>query len=256
MKRAPLLLLVLAMTALASPTRKPIAYEAGGAQLEGVLVTDGTGKPHPGLVLVPNWLGINEANLKQAELVASRGYTVFVADLYGKAFRPKNQEEAGRAAGALKGDRKLMRTRVEKALEMLLVHGGAALDKSKVAAIGFCFGGTAALELARSGAKIAAVVSFHGGLSNPTPEDAKNIHGKVLALHGADDPSVPPAEVAAFEDEMRKAKVDWELVAFGNTVHAFTDPNVNVPGRAQYNPVVAKRAYKMMDDFLAEAFGG
>ncbi len=256
MKNGSLFLLLLSMTAFARPTQKPIAYEAGGAALEGVLITDGSGKARPGLVLVPNWLGINAANLEQAELIAARGYTVFVADMYGKTARPKTTDEAGKLAGALKGDRKLMRARVDKALELLLAHGGAALDKSKVAAIGFCFGGTSALELARSGAKIAAVVSFHGGLSSPTPDDAKNIHGKVLALHGADDPSVPPAEVAAFEDEMRKAKVDWQLVAFGNTVHAFTDPGANMPGRAMYNPVAAKRAYQMMDVFLAEAFGG
>ncbi len=254
MNRTALLCLVLSATAFAKTTSKPIAYEVDGTQLEGVLITDGTNKAKPGLVLVPNWMGINEANLKQAELVAGHGYTVFVADMYGKDARPKTMEEAGKAAGAVKGDRKLMRARVQKALDTLLANGGKALDKTKLAATGFCFGGTAALELARNGAPIAAVVTFHAGLSSPTPDDAKNIKAKVLAMTGADDPNVPPAEVAAFEDEMRKAKVDWQLVAFGNAVHSFTDPDAHMAGNAEYNPVVAKRAYQMMDTYLAEAF--
>jgi len=254
MNRLALPVVLLSLAAFAKNTQRPIGYDVDGVALEGVLITDGSGKARPGLVLVPNWLGINEANLKQAELVADRGYTVFVADMYGKAGRPKNPQEAGKAAGAVKGDRKLMRARMNKALDVLLANGGAALDKNKLAAIGFCFGGTSALELARSGAKIAAVVSFHGGLSSPTPDDAKNIKGKVLALHGADDPNVPAPEVAGFEDEMRKAKVDWQLVAFGNTVHSFTDVDANNPGSSQYNPVAARRAYQMMDEFLAEAF--
>jgi dienelactone hydrolase len=177
--------------------------------------------------------------------------------VYGAAVRPKNFDEAGKVAGALKGDRALLRKRVGKALEVLLAQvKGAPLDEKKVGAIGFCFGGTTALELARSGANIAGVVSFHGGLSSPKPEDAKAIKARVLALHGADDPSVPPEEVKAFEDELRAAKVDWQLVAFGGTVHSFTDPDANMPGRAQYNPPVARRAFKLMNDFFDELFGG
>ena len=246
-----------AAPALAKMTSRPVAYEVGATKFEGVLVFDDAVKTaRPGLVLVPNWLGINAANLKQAELVAGDKYVVFVADMYGKAGRPKNMEEAGKAAGAVKGDRKLMRQRVNKALEMLLADKTAPLAAGKVGAVGFCFGGTAALELARSGAKVLGVVSIHGGLNSPTPADAKAITGKVLALHGADDPNVPPDEVAGFEDEMRKAGVDWQLVAFGNAVHSFTDPDANSPGKAQYNAKVARRAYEMMHSFFAEAFGG
>jgi dienelactone hydrolase len=258
MKALTAAVLLAATPALAKMTSKPVAYELGGVKFEGVLLFDDAVKTaRPGLVLVPNWLGINPANLKQAEEVAGQKYVVFVADMYGKTGRPKNMEEAGKAAGGLKNDRKLMRARVNKALEVLLAEGKTApLVAGKVGAVGFCFGGTTALELARSGAKIGAAVSIHGGLSSPTPADAKAIQGKVLALHGADDPNVPPEEVAAFEDEMRKAGVDWQLVAFGNAVHSFTDPDANMPGRAQYNAKVARRAYKMMDDFFAEAFGG
>ncbi len=254
MNARALFLTLLSLPAFAAMTQKKVPYELDKTKFEGVLVYDDAAALKPGLVLVPNWLGINEANLKQAELVAARGYVVFVADMYGTAGRPKNMDEAGKAAGAVKGNRALMRQRVKKSLELLVASKGVPLDVKKIGAIGFCFGGTSALELARSGAKIAGVVSFHGGLGSPTPEDAKNISGKVLALHGADDPNVPPEEVASFEAEMRAAKVDWELVAFGNTVHSFTDPDANMPGKAQYNPVVATRAYALMDTFFAEAF--
>lgn len=243
-----------ASTAMAAPTTKKVAWELDGAPYEGVLVFDDKGPTRPALVMVPNWLGVTPDAVKQAELVASRGYVVLLADVYGAKSRPKNPAEAGAAAGGLKGDRPLLRKRVTKALEVLLAQKDVKLDATKVGAIGFCFGGTAALELARAGAKLSGVVSFHGGLSSPTPADAKNITGKVLALHGADDPTVPADEVAGFEAEMRAAKVDWQLVAFGNTVHSFTDPGANMPGRAQYSPVVAARAYALMDSWFAEAF--
>ena len=131
------------------------------------------------------------------------------------------------------------------------------VDAEKTAAIGYCFGGTTVLELARAGADVDGVVSFHGGLDTPTPDDAKKIKGKVLALHGADDPFVPPAEEQAFEEEMRKAKVDWQLVAYGNSVHSFTDWNAgndNSKGAA-YNEKADKRSWEDMRDFFNELFG-
>lgn len=238
---------------MAAITRKNVSYELDKTKFESVLVFDDAATPRPGVLLVPNWLGVNEANLKQAELVAARGYVVFVADVYGAAARPKNQEEAGKAAGGLKGDRPRLRARMKKALEVFTAQKLPQLDGKRVGAIGFCFGGTAALELARAGAKVGGVVSFHGGLGSPTPEDAKHITAKVLALHGAEDPAVPPEEVASFQAELRAAKVDYQLVSFGNAVHSFTDVDAKVPGRNEYNPVVAARAYAMMDAFFAEA---
>ncbi len=230
MRMLSVLVGLMALTAVAKPIQKPVKYEQGGTKFEGVLIyDDGVKTPRPGLVLVPNWLGINAANLKQAEQVAGTSYILFVADMYGEAARPKNQQEAGKAVG---------------------------LDEKKLGAIGFCFGGTSVLELARSGADVAGVVSFHGGLDAPMPADAKGMTAKVLALHGADDPNESPAEVAGFQEEMRKAKADWQLVVYGNAVHSFTDVNANTPGQAQYNPKVAKRAYQAMNDFFAEAFGG
>ena len=251
------LLAVLVLTSVpgvAKMMTKPIPYEVEKVHLEGVLVYDDASPPRPGLVLVPNWMGVSEANVRQAELVAQRGYVVFVADLFGTQARPKSTEQASKLAQALKADRPLMRKRAQAALAVLKSQKDAKLDPKRLGAIGFCFGGTGALELARSGAPLAGVVTFHAGLSSPTPGDAKNITGKVLALHGADDPFVPPEEVQAFETEMRQAKVDWQLVSFGNAVHSFTDPDANTPGKTQYNEKVARRAYQLMDSLFAEAF--
>jgi dienelactone hydrolase len=179
----------------------------------------------------------------------------FACDIYGKGIRPTAMPDAVAQAGKYKGDRALLRKRVNAGLETLLKQEG--VDKKRVAAIGYCFGGTSVLELARSGADVSGVVSFHGGLSSPTPEDAKNIKAKVLALHGADDPNVPPAEVAAFEKEMRDAKVDWQLVAYGGAVHSFTDKsagNDNSKGAA-YNEKADRRSWEAMKDLFAEIFG-
>lgn len=257
MRLPALSIALLSFTAFAAPVKKPITWTIDKTKYEGVLVYDDASKaPRPGLLMVPNWMGVTDAAVKQAVELAGQKYVILVADVYGAANKPKDAAGAGKIAGALKGDRPLLRARVNKALAELLAQAKTApLDTRRIGAIGFCFGGTTALELARSGANIAGVVSFHGGLSSPKPDDAKAIKARVLALTGADDPSVPPDEVDAFENEMRNAKVDWELTSYGNTVHSFTDPDANTPGRAQYNPPVAKRAFTRMNDFFDELFG-
>ncbi len=258
MKKLIFMMTIASSVASAAIISKPISYEMGKTKFEGVLIYDDAVKtPRPGLVVVPNWLGVTEANVKQAQNLAGSKYVFFVADMYGTQNRPKNMDEAAKASGAVKGDRKLMRARVNKALEVLKAQGKSApIDLSKLGALGFCFGGTTALELARSGAAIGGVVSFHGGLDTPNIEDAKKITAHVLALHGADDPYVPKKDVDAFVEEMRAAKVDWQLVSYGNSVHSFTDVDANMPGQAQYNEKTAKRAYAEMDRFWAEVFGG
>lgn len=248
--------LVPTMNATAKPVQRPVAWQIGSTAFAGVLVyDDASTAPRPGLVLLPNWMGVTDANVAQATEIAGQKYVILVADVYGKAVRPTTPDAAGKAAGALKADRTLLRQRVNKALAVLLAQPAQVpLDRARVGAIGFCFGGAGALELGRSGAAVAGIATFHGTLSSPTPADARAIKGKVLVLHGADDPAVPPAEVRGFEDEMRAAGVDWQLVEFGGTVHSFTDPQASMPGRAQYNPVAARRAFKMMDDFFGELF--
>lgn len=255
MRAALLVVSLFSLTAVAKPMRKPVSWELEGKKFEGVLVFDDAVKTaRPGLVMFPNWLGINEANLKQAEEIAGTRYVLLVADLYGKGNQPKTQEEAGPTSGAVKKDRKLMRARTNEALEALLTAGrSVGMDANRIGAIGFCFGGTAAIELAKSGAKLAGVVSFHGGLDAAMPVDGK-ILARVLALHGADDPTVPKEALDAFVADLRKSEADWALVQFGNAVHSFTDPHANRPGVSEYNPKVAKRAFQMMEAFFDETF--
>lgn len=232
-----------------------VEYKEGDTPLEGVLIYDDSiVNKRPGILIAHQWKGLTDYEKKRGEMLAKLGYVAFAADIYGKGTRPKDVQEAGQFAGKYKDDRDLLRKRVNAGFEQL--KKSRFVDPEKTAAIGYCFGGTTVLELARSGADVDGVVSFHGGLGTPTPEDAKEIKGKVLALHGADDPHVPPAEEQAFEKEMREAKVDWQLVAYGNAVHSFTDWNAgndNSKGSA-YNEKADKRSWEDMKDFFNELF--
>jgi dienelactone hydrolase len=231
-----------------------IDYQIDGQPYQGLLVyDDSVTTPRPGLLMVPNWLGATERAAQKAARAASDKYVVFVADLYGKEVRPSGPEEAGKVAGALRGDRPLMRKRAQASLDALLKHTDK-VNTQQVGAIGFCFGGGAILELARSGAPLKAFVSFHGNLDTPNPADNGNIQGSVLVLHGADDPAVPKQQVDEFVASMQKTDVDWQLVSYGNAVHSFTDPYANVPGRNEYHPLVAERAFQAMNNLLDEAF--
>jgi dienelactone hydrolase len=244
-----------ALSARGEIVSKPFEYKQGDTVLEGVSVYDDAiqGK-RPAVLVVHQWKGLGDYEKKRAEMLARLGYNVFAADIYGKGIRPQTPQAAGAQAGKYKNDRALLRSRAQAALKVLTDH--ELTDPKRVAAIGYCFGGTTVLELARSGADIAGVVSFHGGLSSPAPGDARNIKAKVLALHGADDPNVPPKEVAAFEDEMRQGGVDWELIAYGGAVHSFSDWNAgndNSKGAA-YNERADRRSWEAMKQFFAEIF--
>jgi dienelactone hydrolase len=233
----------------------PVEYKQGDATLEGYLVYDDaiTGA-RPGVLVVHQWLGLTDYEKHRAEQLASLGYVAFCADIYGKGVRPQNTTDAGTEATKYKSDRALLRARVNAGLEVLKKN--KLVDTTRVAAIGYCFGGTTVLELARSGADIAGVVSFHGGLDSPTPADGKNIKCKVLACHGADDPFEKPEDLAAFEKELRDAKVDWRLIKYGGAVHSFTQPmagNDNSKGAA-YNEKADKRSWVDLKNFFAEIF--
>jgi dienelactone hydrolase len=234
---------------------RPVEYKQGDTVLEGYSVyDDATPGKRPGVLVVHQWKGLGDYEKKRAEMLARMGYNVFAADIYGKGVRPQTPGEAGAQAGKYKSDRGLLRARVRAGFDVLAQH--ELTDPKRIAAIGYCFGGTTVLELARSGADIAGVVSFHGGLSSPTPADARNIKARVLALHGADDPNVPAKEVAGFEEEMRQAGVDWQLVAYGGAVHSFTDwgaGNDNSKGAA-YNEKADRRSWEAMKQFFAELF--
>jgi dienelactone hydrolase len=234
-----------------------IAYEQGGVTLEGYLAyDDASRKPQPGVLLIHDWMGVGDYAKSRARQLAELGYVAFAADIYGKGNQPADQKAAGALAGKYKGDRALYRARLKAGYDQLAARKEVA--SGQIAAIGYCFGGTGVLELVRGGAKVKGVVSFHGGLSTPTPEDAKNIMCPVLVLHGADDPFVKPAEVAAFKEEMEKAHVKYEFVAYPGAVHSFTRPdagNDNSKGAA-YNEAADKQSWAAMQKFFHQIFGG
>jgi dienelactone hydrolase len=250
------LVLICGMTTQAAIHTETVDYKQGDTTLEGFLAYDDSisGK-RPGVLVVHQWLGLTDYEKGRAKQLAELGYVAFCADIYGKDNRPKNVQEAGALVGKFEhgSDRALLRARVNAGLDELKKN--ALVDTNRVAAIGYCFGGTTVIELALSGAQLNGVVSFHGGLDAPNPADAKNIKCSVLALAGADDPFQNPNDLVAFENEMRDAKVDWEITFYGNAVHAFTQPNpgfVN-PG-AKYNKKADKRSWQAMKDFFAEIF--
>ena len=230
-----------------------VEYRQGDTVLEGYLADAGGGQ-RPGVIIVHDWMGLGRFARAKADELARMGYVAFAADIYGKGVRPTNPKEAGEQAGKFKNDRPLLQTRINAALNTLLKD--KHVDPIRVAAIGYCFGGTTVLELARSGADIAGVVSFHGGLDTPTPAAPKSIHCKVLVLHGADDPYAPGAQVAAFENEMTKAGVDWQLIKYSGAVHAFTNPEAGTDNStgAAYNEKADKRSWEAMKQFFAEIF--
>ena len=247
-------LLLGVLSAHAAIQSKTIEYKQGDTALEGVLVwDDAVAGPRPGVLIVHQWLGLTAYEKMRAEMLAKLGYVAFCADIYGKDVHPKDTTEAGALAGKYKGDRALLRARVTAGLDEL--KKSKLVDTSRIAAIGYCFGGTTVIELARSGADIKGVVSFHGGLDSPTPADGKNIKTKVLALAGGDDPFQKAEDLTAFESEMRDAKVDWQIVFYGGAVHSFTqpDPGFVNPG-AKYNERADKRSWADMKQFFAEIF--
>lgn len=253
-----LLAAILTATPLwAAPVEHRLDYDVDGMRMQSVLVyDDAVQTPRPGLVMAPDWFGITPDSLALARQIAGKDYVILVADVYGATVRPGNAEQAGAAAKALYGDRARLRARINAALAQLEAQvGKAPLDGKHWAAFGFCFGGTTVLDLARSGADVAGVVSFHGGLSRD-PAFTAQTKAKVLVLHGADDPYESPEQIAAFQQEMREAGVDWQFVAYGGAVHCFAIPSATgATSGCQYDERAAGRAYAQMRTFFAESFG-
>jgi dienelactone hydrolase len=249
-----LLLSGAAFAAQAKMVEKPVEWTQDGTTFHSVLVyDDAVATKRPGLVMVPNWYGVNDGAIKKAEGIAGKDYVILVTDMYGEKIRPTNDDQAKAATKPLYTDRALMRKRIDLALEQLKAQGKSApIDVSKLAAIGFCFGGSAVLDLARSGADVAAVVSFHGGLQTDDPSLAKKIKARVLVMNGADDKGTMP-DADKFMDEMRGSKADWQFVVLGNAVHCFTETDQHSAGCA-YDERAAQRSYRLMRDWLHGAF--
>lgn len=250
-----LMAMLVATSAAGAIRTERIEYRHGDAVLEGYLAYDdaATAK-RPGVLVVHEWWGLNDYAKRRVEQLARLGYVAFALDMYGRGKVTTDPKVAGQWAGSFRNDRGLMRARAAAGLEVL--RGRPQVDQERLAAIGYCFGGTVALELARSGANLKGAVSFHGGLATPNPADARNIKGKVLVLHGADDTFESPAEIAAFQDEMRQAKVDWQMVYYGGAVHSFTNPDADKAGikGVAYNAAADRRSWQAMRDFFAEIF--
>lgn len=250
-------LLFTAVPAFAAMQARPVEWTLGKDRFSGYLVyDDASSAKRPGLVMVPNWMGVSELAVERAKDVAGRDYVVLVADVYGKDVRPKDAQEAGAAAkGAFADGGRTLRARVNEAVRVLKAQAGSApLDAGRIGAFGFCFGGTTVLELARSGADVAGVVSFHGDLETYMPPGDGVINTSVLVLNGADDAGVGAAQIVAFKKEMDAAGADWQFVDFSGAVHCFTQPESQGPGNCAYNERAANRAFKMMRNFFAERF--
>jgi dienelactone hydrolase len=231
----------------------PLPYQQGETVLDGWLVHDSAVEgARPGVIVFHQWGGPGEYEKSRAHMLAELGYVVLVADVYGQGVRPTEVADKNATATIYRNDRVLARARAQAALDTLKAQ--PQVDATKVAAIGYCFGGMVALELARSGAPVAAVASIHGSLNTPDPADAGKIAGAVLVQHGADDPYVPAAEVASFREAMDAADANYRFIAYEGAVHSFTDwyAGDDASSGAAYNKEADKQSWADLKEFLAE----
>ena len=255
--RAALLTLIAVLLIAASAEARIITREVKYGHEDVMFISylaydDATGARRPGVLVIPEWWGLNEYAKKRARQLAEMGYVALAADMYGGGRMTTEYKEAAKLAAQVRGTPK-MRERARLALGVL--RRQPVVDADRLGAIGFCFGGTGVLELAWSGADVDAVVSFHGGLTMPTPDEAEDVKASILVLHGAADPHVKQETVRAFIQGMGKAKLDWVMVFYGGAVHSFTNPAAgrDVASGAAYDPKAAERSWAHMQRFLKES---
>lgn len=245
---------LLAGPASAKVVTQVVPYTQNGTSLKGYLAyDDAVAGKRPGVLVVHEFWGLNDFAKQRTEKLAQMGYVALAADMYGEGKVTQDREEARHLASHIRSS-PLLRERARAALKVLASQKLA--DPQRLAAIGFCFGGTTVLELAYSGAPVLGVVSFHGGLSVPKPEDRQNSRASVLVLHGAEDPHIKPEEIAAFQAAMRQAGADWQMNFYGGAVHSFANPaagNDKSKGVA-YDPRAATRSWQAMQLFFQEIF--
>ena len=232
---------------------REVDYVVDGTACTGFLALPAGDAPAPAVLVVHDWLGVSDYVRMRCEMLARLGYVAFAGDLYGSDTRPTEAEAPG-VAGRFYGDQALFRTRVTGALDRLLAED--RVDRARVAAIGYCFGGAAVLQLARTGVELAGVVTFHGGLQAGPEGEAAGIRAKLLILTGAIDPVVPDDAVLALENEFRAVPdLDWQVTSYSGAMHAFTLPQADDPQHgAQYNAPAERRSWQAMKDFFAEIF--
>lgn len=262
MNRERTFLLILAFTFFSIPRLhaalqpKTVEYTQDGKTFEGYLVYDDsfTGK-RPGVMVVHEWKGLGDYAKMRADKLAGLGYVAFAADMYGKGIRAETHEQAAALSKPYLSDRQLMRKRAEAAFDVLRKH--ELVDPARLAAIGYCFGGAAVLEMARSGMDLKGVVSFHGALATPSPAKKGEVKAKVLVFTGANDKFAPQTDVENLEKEFTEADADWQVVVFSNTYHSFTVPEAgNDPSdNIAYNPEADSRSWEGMQTFFHEIFG-
>lgn len=231
-----------------------VQYKDDDTLLEGMLAWDDrVSGPRPGVLVSHAWSGRSDFEDGKANALAGLGYVAFALDLYGKGVRGSNPDENSALMQPFLDDRAMLQKRL--LLSLAVLRDQAEVDASKTAAIGFCFGGLCVLDIARTGEEIDGVVSFHGLLGAPGNTTGKSIKAKVLALHGWDDPMAPPESVVKFSAEMTAMRADWQLQAYGNTMHAFTNPEANDKAFGTvYDASADRRSWTAMQSFLQELF--
>lgn len=229
-------------------------YHHGEQELHGYLALDkGETKPRPAVLVAHDWTGRNDFACQKALMLAEMGYVGFAIDMYGQGITGETNDEKIALMEPLISDRVLLAARIKMAFDV--VAAMPEVDNNRIAAIGFCFGGLCVLDLARSGAKLKGVVSFHGLLNKPGHCSDKVIDSKILVLHGYDDPMVRPEDVTGFCQEMTEAKVDWQVHQYGHTKHGFTNPKANDPVLGTvYDTKAEARSFQAMTNFLDEIF--
>ncbi len=243
-------------------TTRTVAYQAGATTLKGYLALPAgpAAGPRPAVLVVPEWWGLNDYARRRTRELAQLGYVGFAVDMYGDGRTTTDPKQAAAWAGQIRSDRHLMLARIQAALDSVRKLSGEipgeipGVDPQRLAIIGYCFGGGVALETARSGADIRAVISFHGSLATQHPAQPGTLKASILVCNGAEDASVSPQAITDFTNEMRHAGADWEFIQFGQAVHAFTNPDADKVGlpNVRYNKLADARSWAAMKFFLAQ----
>lgn len=254
-----LLFLLGSLSAHAELIEQTIEYQAGDSKLVGYIAySDEFEGKRPGVLVVHEWWGHNEYARERARMLAQMGYTALAVDMYGDGKQAEHPDEASQFANAIRQNNELAQARFAAARDVLIKH--ATVDPGKLAAIGYCFGGSVVLDMARTGVELLGVVSFHGGLTTQHPAEPGKVRARVMVFNGDDDPMVTAEQIKTFKDEMTQAKVNYEFVSYAGARHGFTNPmadeyrdKFNLP--MEYNALADIKSWMAMTSFFSNLFG-